>query len=168
MRQNQGNYRLPRQVPLYVTLWTTVTRLLCPWDSPRRNTGVSYHFFLQGSSRPRDWTQVSRVAGRFFTIWATGEAHWAPTGRIGHQGGSGHPPCQGLKIVKQIWSWSVTSVEITDVYLCAYCMYVCELGWKVYREQNCWKYGMKLMKLMENKKTTVYKNILSCHFKLFL
>ena len=24
------------------------TRLLCPWDSPGKNTGVGYHFFLQG------------------------------------------------------------------------------------------------------------------------
>ena len=28
----------------------------------------------RGSSQPRDPTQVSRTAGRFFTIWATGEA----------------------------------------------------------------------------------------------
>ena len=26
------------------------------------------------SSQPRDWTQVSHIAGRFFTIWATREA----------------------------------------------------------------------------------------------
>ena len=24
------------------------TRLLCPWDSPGKNTGVGYHFLLQG------------------------------------------------------------------------------------------------------------------------
>ena len=28
----------------------------------------------KGSSQPRDWTQVSRLAGRFFTIWAPREA----------------------------------------------------------------------------------------------
>ena len=28
----------------------------------------------RGSSRPRDWTRVSRIAGGFFTIWATKEA----------------------------------------------------------------------------------------------
>ena len=28
----------------------------------------------RGSSRPRDWTQVSCTAGSFFTIWATREA----------------------------------------------------------------------------------------------
>ena len=29
----------------------------------------------RGSSQPRDWTQVSHTAGRFFTSWATKEAH---------------------------------------------------------------------------------------------
>ena len=28
----------------------------------------------RGSSQPRDWTQVSHIAGRFFTVWATQEA----------------------------------------------------------------------------------------------
>ena len=31
--------------------------------------------FSRGSSQPRDWTQVSCIAGGFFTSWATGEAH---------------------------------------------------------------------------------------------
>ena len=30
--------------------------------------------FSRGSSRPRDWTQVSRIAGRCFTVWATRKA----------------------------------------------------------------------------------------------
>ena len=30
--------------------------------------------FSRGSSRPRDWTQVSRVAGRHFNLWATRKA----------------------------------------------------------------------------------------------
>ena len=30
--------------------------------------------FSRGSSRPRNWTQVSCIAGRRFTIWATREA----------------------------------------------------------------------------------------------
>ena len=29
----------------------------------------------RGSSQPRDWTQVSHIAGGFFNIWATKEAH---------------------------------------------------------------------------------------------
>ena len=31
--------------------------------------------FSRGSSRPRDQTQVSCIAGRFFTNWDTREAH---------------------------------------------------------------------------------------------
>ena len=30
--------------------------------------------FSRGSSRPRNWTQVSCIAGKFFTIWANKEA----------------------------------------------------------------------------------------------
>ena len=35
--------------------------------------------FSRGSSQPRDQTQVSRIAGGFFTSWATGEAqdYWS-------------------------------------------------------------------------------------------
>ena len=63
---------------------------LCPalcdlinWSPP----GSSVHGILQarilewiampssrGSSQPRDWTRVSHIVGRFFTIWATREA----------------------------------------------------------------------------------------------
>ena len=50
------------------------TRLVCPWNSPGKNTGVGSHFLLQGIFLLRDWTQVSCIAGRFFTIWATSEA----------------------------------------------------------------------------------------------
>ena len=31
--------------------------------------------FSRGSSQPRDWTQISCIAGRFFTIWAIREAN---------------------------------------------------------------------------------------------
>ena len=34
--------------------------------------------FSRGSSWPTDWTQVSCIAGRFFTIWATREAPRSP------------------------------------------------------------------------------------------
>ena len=43
-----------------------------PWNSPGQNTGVGP--FSRGSSQPWDWTQVSCVAGRFLTSWATREA----------------------------------------------------------------------------------------------
>ena len=31
--------------------------------------------FSRGSSQPRDWTQISCIAGKFFTSWAAKEAH---------------------------------------------------------------------------------------------
>ena len=34
--------------------------------------------FSRGSSWPRDWTQVSCIAGRFFTFWGTREAPMGP------------------------------------------------------------------------------------------
>ena len=38
-----------------------------PWTSPGQKTGVGGLSLLQGISQPRDRTQVSRIAGRFFT-----------------------------------------------------------------------------------------------------
>ena len=50
------------------------TKLLCLWNSPGKNTGVCYHSLPGGSSQPRDWTWVSWIAGRLFTVWVTMEA----------------------------------------------------------------------------------------------
>ena len=50
------------RVQLFATLWTIATRLLCPWDSPGKNTGVGCHAFSRGSSQPRDWTHGSYVS----------------------------------------------------------------------------------------------------------
>ena len=43
-------------------------------DSPGKNTGVGCHAPFRGSSQPRDWIQVSHIAGGFFTIWVKREA----------------------------------------------------------------------------------------------
>ena len=57
-----------------LTLWDTMdTRLLRPWDFRGKITAVGYHFLLQGSSRPKDQTQVSHIVDRRFTVWATRE-----------------------------------------------------------------------------------------------
>ena len=45
--------------------------LYSPWNSPDQNTGVGCHSLLQGFSQQRDWTQVSGIADRLFTSWAT-------------------------------------------------------------------------------------------------
>ena len=49
--------------------------LYSPWNSPGQNTGVGSLSLLQGIFQPRDRTQVSRIAGRFFTSWVMREAH---------------------------------------------------------------------------------------------
>ena len=36
-------------------------RLLCPWDSPGKNTAVGNHVLLPGYSRPRDRTHISCI-----------------------------------------------------------------------------------------------------------
>ena len=41
------------------------TRLLCLWDFPGKNTGMSCYFLLQGIFLTRDRTWVSWLAGRF-------------------------------------------------------------------------------------------------------
>ena len=40
--------------------------------------------FSKGSFQPRGWTQVSHIAGRFFTSWTTREAqeYWAGVGSL--------------------------------------------------------------------------------------
>ena len=49
--------------------------LYSPWISPGQNTGVGSLSLLQGIFPTQDRTQVSHIAGGFFTSWATGEAH---------------------------------------------------------------------------------------------
>ena len=49
------------------------SRFLWPWNSPGKNTGVDYHFLVQGIFPTQESMQVSHIAGRLFTIWATRE-----------------------------------------------------------------------------------------------
>ena len=56
-------------------------------DSPDKNTGVGSIFYSRGYSRG-DWTWVSCIAGRSFTIWATGKAHNTEVGCISFSRGS--------------------------------------------------------------------------------
>ena len=44
------------------------TRLLCPWDSPGKNTEWVANHFSGGSSWSRDWTQFFGIGGRFSTL----------------------------------------------------------------------------------------------------
>ena len=50
------------------------TRFLCPWDFPGKNTGLGYHFLLQGIFLNQGLNpQSSTLAGRFFTTEPPGK-----------------------------------------------------------------------------------------------
>ena len=56
-------------------------RLLCPWDSPGKNTGVGCHALLQGilpTQGQSRWLLPSALADGFFTNNATWEAPPSP------------------------------------------------------------------------------------------
>ena len=41
--------------------------------------------FSRVSSQPRDWTQFSHIAGRFFTVWASREFYWRHSSKLKHK-----------------------------------------------------------------------------------
>jgi len=43
-----GGGLVAQSCPTLVIPWAVYARLLCPWDSPGKNTGVGCHFLLQG------------------------------------------------------------------------------------------------------------------------
>ena len=51
--------------------WTIACQAPPSMGFSRQNTGMVAISFSRGSSWPRDWTQVSHIAGRFFISWAT-------------------------------------------------------------------------------------------------
>ena len=56
---------------LSATLWTVAPRLLCPWDSPGKNTEVGCQAFLtQGSNLHLLWLLYRRL---FFTVEPPGK-----------------------------------------------------------------------------------------------
>ena len=50
-----------------------LSRFLCPWNSPRVLELVAISSSRE-SSWAREWTWVSCIVGRFFTVWTTREA----------------------------------------------------------------------------------------------
>ena len=63
-------------VQLFATLWTTQSM---EFSRPEWILEWVAIPFYRGSSQPRDQTQVSHIAGEFFTSWATREAqeYWS-------------------------------------------------------------------------------------------
>ena len=60
---------------LFATPWTEAYQVSLSMEFSRQEYWSGLSFPSPGdSSQPRDWTQVSYIAGRHFTIWATREA----------------------------------------------------------------------------------------------
>ena len=99
------------------------TRLLCPWNSPGKNTGVNYHSLLQGIFL----TQGSHLCllrllhcRRILYCWATMEAPyqgWA--GEMDHTHGPAFPSClqpAAIELQDRVWE-----DQLRRPYLCTHC-----------------------------------------------
>ena len=68
----------PHCVWLFATPWTVGCQTpLSIWILQARTLQWIAKPSSRGSSQPRDWTQVSCIAGGFLTVWATREAHYS-------------------------------------------------------------------------------------------
>ena len=63
---------------LCATLRTVACRLLCPWDSPGKNTGVDSHSLLQGIFLTQGWNQCLLC----LLHWQEGSLPLAPSGKL--------------------------------------------------------------------------------------
>ena len=93
-------------------------------------------FFSRGSSQPRNWTQVSLIAGRSFTTWATREA----TGDIHKQVlKEGIVQVTILNIgLYEKWSW-LNHFKAIALYLTLQCHYKWHMQ-REYRVYSGWPY----------------------------
>ena len=82
-------------IHLFLTYGLQPTRLLCPWDSPGKNTGVGCHALLQGISL----TQGSNSCLLYLLHWQKGSLPLASPGK---------PICaiRGVKALSQSVLWS--------------------------------------------------------------
>ena len=67
--------KLLSHVQLFATPWTVTCQAPVYWILQAKIHEWVALLFSMGSSQSRDRTQVSRITGGFFTVWATREAH---------------------------------------------------------------------------------------------
>ena len=58
-----GGGLVTKLYPALATLQTVPSRLLCPWDSPDKNTGVGGHALLQGTFPTQGASPLMSLAG---------------------------------------------------------------------------------------------------------
>ena len=67
-----------QSVSLCDSIDCSLARLLNPWNSPGKNTGVGCHFLLQGIFPTQGLnSRISSIAGRLSTIWEN-HLFWSP------------------------------------------------------------------------------------------
>ena len=93
-------------------------RLLCPWDSPGKNTRVGFHSLLQGVFPTQYQTHAycsSCIAGRFFTPWATSgknlSANAGDTRVMGSIPGMGRSLEEGMVTHPSILAWKIPQAQ---------------------------------------------------------
>ena len=67
VKTDDGGGSVAKWCPTLVTSWTIARQAPLSMGFPSKNTGVVAMPSSRGSSQPRDRTQVSRTADRFFT-----------------------------------------------------------------------------------------------------
>ena len=90
-------------VQLFATPWTVAARLLCPWDSPGKNTGVGCHALLQGIFPTLGW----KLCLLCRLHWQAGSLPLAPPGKQGHNSSSTNRTGLPRKAANtsQQWTW---------------------------------------------------------------
>ena len=90
------------------------TRLLCPWIFQARVLEWIAISFSRGSSQPRDWTRVSRIVDRRFTIWATREVLEVYRGSKKNKGRNSRPSWIGHSQLPDVMGCSSLSQWVSQ------------------------------------------------------
>ena len=98
------------------------TGLLCPWDSPGKDTSVGCHFLYQGSSLPRNRTCISCLGRQILYHWTTMEAplNWLPSFNIWVQFSSVAQSCPTLcspSVQVMLVEYDITNIILNCVFL---------------------------------------------------
>ena len=105
--------------------------LYSTWNSPSKITGVGRVAFpfSRGSFQPRDQTQVSLIAARFFTSWATRNSPVKPPGPGFLFGGKVIIASESLVIIGSDFLYLHDSVLVICVFLR---IYLCLLDYPIF------------------------------------
>ena len=101
---------------LFATPWTVATRLLCPWNSPGKNTGVGCHSLLQGDlPDPGIGPRSPELAGRFFNAEPSGK----PRHLRGSRGALPSPTAPGSAPTKPLLARISVTAVLERVPVCS-------------------------------------------------